>query len=55
VSNLKTILTRKSEHAADRQDETRAMAPFSYRDPKARPIILSNRIHRRRYERRRAV
>ncbi|WP_158838974.1 hypothetical protein [Streptomyces sp. NRRL S-1022] len=51
MTNLQTILERKSEAAADRQAETRAMVPFGYRDSKARPIILSNRIHRRRAER----
>ncbi|MYS15042.1 hypothetical protein [Streptomyces sp. SID4982] len=49
MTSLRIILERTNERAAEEQTEARETTRRSYRDPKVRPIILSNRIYRRRY------
>ncbi|WP_181360819.1 hypothetical protein [Streptomyces sp. S1D4-14] len=45
---LRIILVRKNEQAAYLQGEARE-TPRSYRHPEVRPVILANRIYKRRY------
>jgi hypothetical protein len=47
MSNLRTMLHRKNEDAADAQAGVRETGPRGYRDPVVRPIILANRIYKR--------
>lgn len=49
MKNLRTILERKSERAAEGQAGTREKGPSGYRDPAVRPVIAANRIYKRRY------
>lgn len=51
MTNLRTILERKNERAAEEQTDARETTGRSYRHPEVRPIILANRIHQRRYRR----
>lgn len=49
MRNLRTILERKNERAAEEQTDAREIGPRGYRDPVMRPVILANRINMRRY------
>lgn len=48
TKRLYVTLVRRNEQAAYLQGEARR-EPRSYRHPEVRPIILANRIYRRRY------
>ncbi|MDX2697233.1 hypothetical protein [Streptomyces ipomoeae] len=53
MANLRTILERKNSHASYRQDETRETGPRGYREAAVRPVVLANRIYKRRRQLRR--
>ncbi|MYW49635.1 hypothetical protein [Streptomyces sp. SID161] len=49
MTKLQTLLLRKNETAANWQQGARETGPRGYRDPQARPVILANRIYKRRF------
>jgi hypothetical protein len=55
MTNLRTILDRKNEGAAEAQTDARETGPRGFRDPVVRPVILANRIYKRRHQLRRQV
>lgn len=55
MTRLHAALSRKSETAAHAQTRVRETGPRGYRDPATQPIILANRIYRRRHLRHRTV
>ncbi|MFD5709494.1 hypothetical protein ACFWHW_03715 [Streptomyces pharetrae] len=55
MANLRTILSRKNDAAAEAQTDARVIGPRGYRDPVMRPIILANRVYQRRHQLRRTV
>lgn len=55
MTHLRTILDRKNEAAAEAQTDARETGPRGYRDPAVRPVILANRVYKRRHQLRRAV
>ena len=50
MTSLRTILERKVSVASYRQDAAREAGPRGYRDPAVRPIVLANRIYKRRHQ-----
>lgn len=55
MANLRTILSRKNDTAAEAQTDARAVGPHGYRDPVMRSVIAANRIYKRRHQLRRTV
>ena len=55
MPNLRTLLNRKNEQAAEEQTDAREVGPRGYRDPVMRPVILANRIYKRRHQIRRGA
>lgn len=55
MANLRNILARKNESAAEDQTDARAIGPRSYRDPVMRTVLAANRIYKRRHQYRRTV
>lgn len=53
--NLRTMLHRKNEDASDAQTDARETGPRGYRDPVVQPVILANRIYKRRHQLRHEV
>jgi hypothetical protein len=55
MTNLRAILSRRNEQAAEEQTDAREAGPRGYRDPVVRPVILANRIYKRRHQIRRSA
>ena len=53
--NLRTILSRLNEQAAEEQTDARENGPRVYPHPLARTVILANSIYKLRHEVRRTV